>query len=154
MPLVEVPDRRRDANSVKRSDPPEAEDDLLLHPGFMVAAVQPGRQFTVPRRVLLEVRVEQVQLHVPDVYHEDRREDGPVAQGDRHHAGRAVLPQSRLDGRVRPVDLFVDLLLPSFSADVLVEVPCGYMNPTPTNGRPRSLASLHVSPARTPSPPA
>jgi hypothetical protein len=49
----------------QRAHAADAEDDLLLDARLAVAAVEPRRQLAVPRRVLLEVGVEQVQLDRP-----------------------------------------------------------------------------------------
>jgi hypothetical protein len=65
--LVEVPHgRRRSPARAGHADAADAEDDLLLDARLPVAAVEARRQVAIPRRVLLEVRVEQEQLHAPE----------------------------------------------------------------------------------------
>ena len=91
--LVQVPDGGLDAHGLERPHAAEAEDDLLLEAHVLVAAVQPRRQLAVPRRVLLDVGVEQEQPHLagPDLPH--RRMHGPRAE--RHRRRRTA---SRRDG--------------------------------------------------------
>ena len=88
VPFVEVEDRRLDAERLQRADAADAEDDFLLHAGFAVAAVQARRQLAVPRRVLLEIGVEQVQLHAADPHAPDRDEHRAIAE---RHGGDARL---------------------------------------------------------------
>ena len=59
VPFVEVIDRRLGAQRLEHAHAADAEDDLLLHARLAIAAVEARRQLAIPRRVLLEVRVEQ-----------------------------------------------------------------------------------------------
>jgi hypothetical protein len=68
-----------------------------------IAAVQPGRQLAIPRRVLFEIGVEQEQAHAPEADAPDRREHGAVAERHGRDAGLAVGRQRRLDRRLGPV---------------------------------------------------
>jgi hypothetical protein len=68
VPLVEMPDHRIDAERAKRTHAADAENDLLLDSRFAVAAVQPRGQLAIPRRVLLEVGVEEEQPRVPQAH--------------------------------------------------------------------------------------
>ena len=76
MAFVEVIDRRLDAERAQGPHAADAEDDLLLHARLAIAAVQPRRELAVPRRVLLEVGVEQEEIHPADA-HAPRRRPGP-----------------------------------------------------------------------------
>ena len=59
--FVEVEHAGVDAERLERAHAADAEDDLLLDARFAIAAVEARRQLAIPRRVLLEVGVEQVQ---------------------------------------------------------------------------------------------
>ena len=60
VPFVQVPDAPASIPSARRTrDAADPEDDLLLDARFAIAAVQPRRQLTIPRRVFLEIGVEQ-----------------------------------------------------------------------------------------------
>ena len=109
-------------SALQRAHAADAEDDLLLDARLAIAAVEPRRQLAVPRRVLLEVGVEQIELTRPT------RTRQTATSTDRSPSGTAVmhgLPsgvERRLDRRVRPVEPLVALLLPAFGGDVLVEI--------------------------------
>src|SRR5437660_8075698 len=66
MSLVEVEHRWIRAERLQHADAADAQNDFLLDARFAVAAVEPRRQLAVPRRVLLQIRVEQVQLDATD----------------------------------------------------------------------------------------
>ena len=102
--------------------PPMPEDDFLLDARFAIAAVEPRRELAIPRRVLLEIRVEQVQLHPAETDAPDRHEHGAVAERHRGDARLAVGRDRRLDRRIRPVEPLVAFLLPAFGGHVLMEV--------------------------------
>jgi hypothetical protein len=59
--FVEVIDGRRTTHRLEHPHAADAEDDLLLDARLAIAAVEACRQLAIPRRVLLEIRVEQVQ---------------------------------------------------------------------------------------------
>ena len=61
VPLVQVPDGRRDAQRAQRAHAADAENDFLLQPRLAVAAVEPGGQLAILRRVLFETGVEEIQ---------------------------------------------------------------------------------------------
>ena len=122
VPFVEVPDGRLDAHRPQHAHAADAEDDLLLDAGFAVAAVEPGRQLAVPRRVLVEVGVEQVELHVADADPPDRRQHRAIAERHRGDARLAVGGDGGFDRGVGPVDALVVFLLPAVVGDALVEV--------------------------------
>jgi hypothetical protein len=78
------------AHGLERADAADAEDDLLLDARLAIAAVQPRRQLAIPRRVLLEVRVEQVQLHAAEPHAPDRDEHAAAAERHRDDARLAL----------------------------------------------------------------
>ncbi len=122
VPLVEVPRRRVRAHRFQRTYAADAEDDLLLDARFAVAAVEPRRQLAIPRRVLFEIGVEQIQLHAPEPYPPHRDEHSAVAERHGDDARVAVGRGRALDRRIRPVEALVDFLLPPFRRHGLVEV--------------------------------
>ena len=72
-----------DPSAFSARTPPIAEDDFLLHARLAIAAVEARRQLAIPRRVLFEIGVEQVQLDAaePDAPH--RHEHAAIAERDR-----------------------------------------------------------------------
>ena len=123
MPFVEVIDRGIRSHRLERAHAADAENDFLLHARLAIAAVQPRRELPIPRRVLFEVGVEQVQLHAPEAHAPDRDEHGAVAERHGRHARLAIGRHRRLDRRVGPGELFVDLFLPAVQRHALTEVP-------------------------------
>ena len=111
-----------DAERLERAHAADAEDDFLLDARLAIAAVEARRQLAVPRRVLLEVGVEQIQLHAAEAHAPDRDEHRSVAERHGRDARLAVGRQRRLDRRVGPVQPLVALFLPAFGGEVLVEV--------------------------------
>ena len=101
VPLVEVIDGRLCAHRLEDADAADPENDLLLHARVAVAAIEARRELSIPRRVLLEVGVEQIQRHTPDAYLPYRHEDSPVAERDRSDAGFAFLRHRRFNRRFR-----------------------------------------------------
>ena len=88
--FVQVIDARVGAHRLQHAHAADAEDDLLLHARLAVAAVEARRQLAIPRRVLLEVGVEQVQLHAADADAPHRHEHRAVAERHRGDARLAV----------------------------------------------------------------
>ncbi len=123
--FVQVVDGRVRAERAQRAHAADAEHDLLLDAGLAVAAVEARRQLAVPRRVLLEVGVEQVQLHAAHAHAPDRHEHRAIAERDGRHARPAVRRHRRLDRGVGPVQPLVALLLPALRRHALVEVALG-----------------------------
>ncbi len=120
--FVQVPHRGRNAHGPQRAHAADAENDLLLDARFAIAAVEPRRQFTVPRRVFREVGVEQEQPHASEPHAPHRGEHGAIAERYRGDAGTSVRGDRRLDRRVRPADFFVTLFLPAVVGHALAEV--------------------------------
>ena len=125
MALVQVKDRRFDAERAQGANAADAEDDFLLDARLAIAAVQPRRQLAVPGRVLLEVRVEQVELHAADAHAPDGHEHRPVVERDRREARLAIGCRRLFDRGVHPVEHLVALFLPAVGRNVLVEVALG-----------------------------
>ena len=114
VPFVQVPDRRLRRRAPQRADAADAEDDLLLHARLAIAAVEARRQLAIPRRVLLEIGVEQVQLHAAEPDAPDLDEHACDRRAAPARCRAAVRRHRRLDRRVLPVQPLVDLLLPAF----------------------------------------
>ena len=88
--FVQVEDAGFDAERLQRADAADAEDDLLLDARLAIAAVEPRRQLAIPRRVLLEVGVEQVQRHAAEAHAPDRDQHRAIAERHRGDARLAV----------------------------------------------------------------
>ena len=116
MSLVQVIDRGRVAHGLQDAHAADAEDDLLLRACFAIAAVQPRRQIAIPRRVLLEIGVEQVEHDAADADAPHGDEHRAVAERHGGDARLAVRGDRRLDRGARPIQLLVDLLLPAVAA--------------------------------------
>ena len=112
-----------DAQRLERAHAADAEDDLLLHARLAVAAVQARRQLAIPRRVLLEVGVEQVQLDAAEAHAPDRAPArcGCRAAPRRCRACRPAVIAGSI-GALSQRQPLVDLLLPAFGRHALVEV--------------------------------
>ena len=82
--FVQVEDAGVDAERLQRADAADAEDDLLLDARLAIAAVEARRQLAIPRRVLFEIGVEQVQRHAAEPHAPDR---------DEHRCDRRAAPR-------------------------------------------------------------
>ena len=122
VPFVQMEHGRIGAERLERAHAADAENDFLLDPRFAVAAVQARRELTIPRRILFEVGVEQVQRDAADAHAPHGDEHGAVAERHRRDAGLPVGRHRRLDRRVGPVQMLVAFFLPPFGRDVLMEV--------------------------------
>ena len=81
-----------DAERLQRADAADAEDDFLLDARFAVAAVEPRRQLAIPRRVLFEIGVEQIQLDAAEAHAPHGDEHRSIAE---RHGGDARLAVRR-----------------------------------------------------------
>ena len=122
MPFVQVPHRRIEPEGAEGTHAADAEDDLLLDPRLAIAAVQAGRQLTIPGRVLLEIGVEQIEVRVSQLRVPDLHQHRALAERHGNDARLAVRHHRRLDGRVLPPQAAVALFLPALGRDALVEV--------------------------------
>ena len=113
VPFVQMPDRRRNAERAQRANAADAQDDFLLQPGLAIAAVQAGREVAIPRRVLLEARIEQVQTHAADRHLPHVGQNRPIAERHGDDARCAVRLQRLLNGHVWPIEALVHLLAAS-----------------------------------------
>src|SRR6185503_6994956 len=75
------------------------------------------------RRVLFEIGVEQIERDAADAHAPHRHEYRAVAERHSGDARLAFAGDRRLDCRLRPVQLLVDLLLPAVGREALMEVP-------------------------------
>ena len=81
--LVDVPDRRLQADLLEGAQAADAEHDLLLEARLVAAAVEARRDLAVGRLVLGQVRVEQEQRHAPDPGDADQQVHGRGPRGPR-----------------------------------------------------------------------
>src|SRR5262245_41750598 len=118
-----MPDGGLRTHRLEGANGADAQDDFLLHASFPVSSVEPRGELAIPRRVFLEVRVEQVQLHASEPDAPDRHEHAPVAQWNGDDARFAVWGHGAVNRRALPRELLVNFLLPAFRRHALVEVP-------------------------------
>jgi len=83
VPLVDVPDGRREPEGTQRPCPPDAEGDLLLDPGFGVAPVELVGDGPVPGAVPGDVRIEEVEPDVARLRLPHPQEQTPPGEVDR-----------------------------------------------------------------------
>ena len=102
--FVEVPHRGVVAERAQDAHAADAEDDLLLHARFAIAAVQARRELAIPRRVLGQVGVHQVQRDATQLDVPHRHQHGAVAERHGDHQLRAVGGAGALRRGVLPVD--------------------------------------------------
>lgn len=76
MPLIEMEDGRVEPELAQNPDPTNAQDQLLPQPVLAVASVEDVRDVARPRRVALDLRVEQVERDAPDPRAPDAEPDG------------------------------------------------------------------------------
>ena len=120
--FVQVPGRRLDAHGLEDADAADAEDDLLLDARLAVASVETRRELAIPRRVLLEIGVEEEEPHAAELHLPDRHEDGAIPERHGDDAGAAVGSDGAFDRRIGPVQTLVDFLLPAFGRHGLMKV--------------------------------
>ena len=152
--LVEVVDGRADVEQLEGSAPADAEDDLLAQAVLDLAAVEAVGHTLLVGGVALDVGVEQVEGHAPDL--------GPPHLKGRHAAGQVDVGQQRVavivayegDGEGVGVELRVVLLLPAVEVEVLAEVALrveeadGNEGDALVGGRLQVVAGEHAEAAR------
>ena len=141
VPFVQVIDSGLVAHGLQHPHAANAKNDLLLHACLAIATAA-RREVAVPWRVLFEVGIEQIEDDAPDAHSPDRDEDRPVAERDCRDARLAVGCDSRFDRSARPIQLLVDLLLPSVSGQALMKIALRIHEADADERHPRSLASL------------
>ena len=122
MAFVQMPDGRRQPERAQGEHAAEPEDDLLLQPRVLAAAIEPRRELAIPRLVLFAIGVEQEQPDAADADFPHLDDDVSCRERDDHHARLPVERSRGPDRRVRPVDALVDFLLPAIRREALAEV--------------------------------
>ncbi len=122
MSLVDVPDRRRDAERGEGAHAADAEDDFLLDARGAVAAIETVRDGAVGGAVLWQRRVEQVKPHMADARLPHLEHDIAPGHGHGHLEFRAVLAHQRRDGQVVEIRVGVLSVLVALVVDGLEEV--------------------------------
>jgi hypothetical protein len=84
MALVEVPDRRLDAERSQGADSPDAQDELLAEAHLPAANVQDVGDRSIRRVVRRDVGVEQEDRHTADLRHPDRGVHDTICDLDAH----------------------------------------------------------------------
>src|SRR4029077_16100423 len=90
VPFVEMEDAGIRSERLERTHAADAENDLLLDARLAIAAVEARRELAIPRRVLLEIRVEEIELHTPHPHAPHRDEHRAIAERHRGDARLAV----------------------------------------------------------------
>ena len=142
--LVQVPDRRREAEGADRADATDAEDQLLVEPHLPAADVQDVGDRPIREGVLGDVGVEQQHRHAPDLGqpHGDRQ----VAAGQLHRDGQRQ-PGGVLDPADREaaqVVVGVVVFLVSVGIDRLAEVAVPVQQPDTDRRQGHVAGRLHV----------
>ena len=123
MPLVHVADGRRLAQGAQGHDAADAQHHLLADAHVAVAAVQPGGDGAVLRRVLRDVGVEQIQRHAADL---DAPDAARAPRGRGTACGSVIGAPSRLQFRderqVEEIVFGIAFLLPAIDGEILAEV--------------------------------
>ena len=152
--LVEVPDRRREAERPDRAHAADAEHELLVEAHLAAANVQDVGDRPVRVGVLREVRVEQQDRHASDLGDPDRDRQVAPGQLDRHRSAagptrpgpaRAAAGSGRSRGSRAPGG--------RRHRSTGGSSPCDRGARRRSPGRAMSLADFMWSPARTPRPP-
>ena len=121
MALVHVIDLRMDAEGVQGSHAAYPEDDLLPDPHLQITAIKLFRDQTVFGRILLDIRIEQIEFDPADLELPDLRRDAPAKNGD-VNVKRLIsdfgFPQRQM------IEVLVEAhsLLPTILVDLLLEV--------------------------------
>jgi hypothetical protein len=120
MPLVQMHDRRLDAEGGERAHASHAEDTVLDQPRVPIADVQPGGDPSVDRVIVGAIRVEQVERHAAhvDTPHVDAHDT--TAHGDVDRQRFAVWPADAYRGQALEVGGRPPLVLPAAHVQPLV----------------------------------
>ncbi len=144
--LVQVEDRRVQAERGARADGADAEHRVLRQADLRIPDVQARRRPAGDRRVLGEVRVEQEQRDAPDVHPPDLRLHLVTADRHRDAQRRAVLARDERHRHESRVGLDPVLVLQAADVDALAEVPLAVEQPD-ADERERRVGGLleHVA---------
>ena len=123
--FVHVPGGGVDVEATEGTDATDAEDDLLLDAGLLVAAVEAGGELAIPGGVALGVGVHEDDAHLARVDAPEVDKDRPVIELDLDLDAVPVLVNEREDGGITKADLGVDRFLPAVGGDALAKVALG-----------------------------
>jgi hypothetical protein len=152
--LVQVHDRRSDAQSLKRSDAAEAEQRVLREARVAIAHVESARDPAVDRAVLRARRVEEIERDGSDVDPPDLGRHVAAADRDGDREGRPVLARHERDRQPLGVDIDPILVLPAARIDSLPEVALPveqadrHHRQTGVGGGLQQVAREHAEPSR------
>src|SRR5207247_6342632 len=121
-----------------------AEQHFLAEAHFLIAAVEPGRELAVVRRVLRQIRVDEIQIDSSHTDLPDQGGDGPAVHFDLDLARRTGRRHSLLDRGIQSIEGHVLSLLPAFRSDPLSEVALGIHESYPHNGNSQITGLLAV----------
>ena len=89
MAFVQVEHARLGTNGFERANASDSKQDLLLKARFAVTAIETRRQVAVPRRVLLEIGIEQVERDPAEMYAPHGHQHRAAAKRNRRHTWTA-----------------------------------------------------------------
>ena len=144
MPLVHVPDIRLIAQRPQRPHPADAQHHLLRDAHLHVAAVQPGRQLPIGRRVALDIGIHQEDGDAPHLEAPHLGIDGAAGQIDADRELAPVAVERGFRRHLAEVELLVDRLLPAVGVDLLPEIALRIEEAHADEGQPQIAGLLAV----------
>jgi hypothetical protein len=123
VPLIHVAHRGDLPEQLERANAADAQNDLLLDPRVLIAAIQLGGDGPVLLPVLWDVRVEQIQRDPPDLDAPDAQEHVAAGQGRGGDERLARGVELGDEGEGEEVVLGIALLLPPLGVQVLPKIP-------------------------------
>ena len=153
MALVQVEDRRLEAEPAEHAHAADAEHELLAEPVLAVAAVERVGDVARPVGVALDLRVEEVERHAADLRAPDAEPDGhelPVASASSTTGaiGTSVSGSRLVSMRGIALDLAVVLVEPLAEVAAAVEEADADERDAELGGRLQVVAGEDAEPAR------
>ena len=122
MAFVEVKDDGVDTHRSQNSHAANTEHDLLLDAHLLVATIEPGGEFPIPRSIHLIVGVHQIETYTPSPDIPDLEVDDAIADLNRNTKRRSTFIQGSANSDFFGVEAWIDRFLPPIGGDILAEV--------------------------------
>src|SRR4029453_7147509 len=100
--FIGVKNRGTHTESAENTEPSDPKNDLLPDSVILVASIEPRSEFSVRRRVFVDLRIHQIQREPSEIHSPDFHEDMECPHPKFDNETVALLGGSRLDGRVAP----------------------------------------------------
>ena len=120
--LVQMPDRRLDAERTEGADPADAEDQLLAEAHLASADVEDVGDRSIRRIVGRDVGVEEQDRRPSDLRHPHRGMHHPVGDLHAHLERRPVAGAGATHRQLRRIEIRLGMLLVAIGVDLLAEV--------------------------------